>query len=245
MIVTCLQFLDGWDDPRRARLRWRLILMGVLGLWLGFEGLCVSHAVARETTAVRGEAKAFNIPAQPLAQALPAFAKTTGLQMMYDATLVPGRRSSPVSGAMSPRSALALLLKDTGLSARFTSAGAVVIYASAMSGVTLNPLTAVAAPVVGRDAIDPVFLAYAQVVRRRIADELRGETELTDKGYRIGLRLWMDDGGRPMRVEILSGSGDAERDRRFLDLAKATTFPVPPPRLPQPMRIEFVVRRGD
>ena len=54
---------------------------------------------------------------------------------------------------MNPRSALVLLLNDTGLSARFTSAGAVVIYASTNSAVTLNPLTAVAAPVVGRDAV--------------------------------------------------------------------------------------------
>lgn len=245
MIVMGRQTLDGRDDPRRARIRRRLILMSILGLCLGAEGLYAPQAVARAAAAARGEAMAFDIPAQPLAQALSAFATTTGLQMMYDATLVPGRRSSLVSGVMSPRSALALLLKDTGLSARFTSAGAVVIYASTTSVVTLNPLTAVAAPIVGRDAVDPVFLAYAQVVRRRITDELRVDTELTGKGYRIGLRLWVDDGGRPMRAEILSGSGEPERDRRFLDLANATIFPVPPPRLPQPMRIEFVVRRGD
>jgi len=187
----------------------------------------------------------FDIPAQPLAQALPAFATTTGLQMMYDSTLVLGRRSTPVSGAMTPRSALVLLLKDTGLSARFTSAGAVVIYASTTSAVTLNPLTAIAAPIVGHDAVDPVFLAYAEVVRRRIADELRADTELTDKDYRIGLRLWVDADGRPTRTEILSGSGEVERDKRFLRLAGATTFPVPPPRLPQPLRIEFVVRHAD
>jgi hypothetical protein len=220
----------------KRRRRW--ILKGVLGLWLGAAG---TGAWAADP----GDAMRFDIPAQPLAQALPAFSTATGLQMMYDATLVPGRRSTPVSGAMSPRSALVLLLKDTGLSARFTSAGAVVIYASTTSAVTLNPLTAVAAPVVGRDAVDPVFLTYAEVVRRRITEALRIDAGLTDKGYRIGLRLWVGDDGRPMRAEILSGSGEAERDGRFLDLAKATTFPAPPPRLPQPLRIEFAVRPGN
>jgi len=219
----------------------RLILIGVLGLWLGLAGPRAPSATAE----VLGDAMPFSIPAQPLAQALPAFATATGLQMMYDATLVPGRRSTPVSGLMSPRAALVLLLKDTGLAARFTSAGAVVIYASTTSTVTLNPLTAVAAPVVGRDAIDPVFLAYADLVRGKIADELRGDPRLTGEGYRVGLRLWVDDGGRPTRAEILSRSGDAERDRRFLSLARATTFPVPPPRLPLPMRIEFIVRQGN
>jgi len=218
----------------------RLIVIGALGLCLGLKGPCATRA----TAAVRSDAMPFDIPAQPLAQALPAFARATGLQMMYDATLVPGRRSSPVSGPMTPRSALVLLLKDTGLSARFTAAGAVVIYASTTSAVTLNPLTAVAAPVVGRGAVDPVFLTYAEVVRRRITDRLRVDTALTDGGYQLGLRLWVDDGGRPTRAEILSGSGVAERDEHFLDLVRAMTFPIPPPRLPQPMRIQFVVRPG-
>lgn len=197
-----------------------------------------SSAQAQETE------RRFEIPSQPLALALSQFAARTGLQMLYDAPLAEGRHSTSVAGTMSPRSGLALMLQGTGLSARFTSAGAVVIYASATSTVTLNPITAVAAPIVGRSPSDPVFLAYADSVRRTIADHVRADGGLTETGYRLSLRLWVAADGAPERAEILSSSGDVARDERFLARAKATPLPPPPAQLPQPMRIEFSVRQS-
>lgn len=190
----------------------------------------------------QGAERRFEIASQPLAQALSEFAGQTGLQMLYDAPLAAGRQSAPVSGTMSPRSGLALMLQGTGLSARFTSAGAVVIYASTTSTVTLNPLTAVAAPMVGRSQTDPVFIAYADAVRRTIAEAVRADDALTDAGYRLSIRLWVRANGAPDRAEILSGSGDVSRDARFVERTRATMLPPPPEQLPQPMRIEFSVR---
>ena len=83
--------------------------------------------------------------------ALTRFGASTGFQLLYDASLALGRRSTAVEGVMEPRQALMRLLDGTGLSARFTSRGAVVIYAtSASTAVALKPITAVAAPLVGR-----------------------------------------------------------------------------------------------
>lgn len=201
-----------------------------------FIGMAPAPATAQRTE------RMLEIPSRPLAQALSDFASQTGLQMLYDAPLAAGRQSSAVSGMMSPRSGLALLLQGTGLSARFTSAGAVVIYASTASTVTLNPLTAVAAPVIGRDRSDPVFVAYADAVRRRIVDHVRTKDELTDVGYRVSIRVWVSADGTPNRAEILSSSGDPERDDRFLERVMTTALPVAPAYLPQPLRIEFSVR---
>lgn len=194
------------------------------------------------SASAQGVEQRFEIPSQPLAQALSQFAGQTGLQMLYDAPLAAGRRSVAVSGTMNPRSGLALMLQGTGLSARFTQAGAVVIYASTTSAVTLNPLTAVAAPMVGRRPTDPVFITYADAVRRTIAEAVRTDDALTDAGYRLSIRLWVAANGVPDRAEILSGSGDASRDARFVERARATILPPPPEQLPQPMRIEFSVR---
>lgn len=191
----------------------------------------------------QGADRRLEIPSRPLGQALSDFASQTGLQLLYDAPLAAGRQSSAVSGIMSPRSGLALLLQGTGLSARFTSAGAVVIYASTASTVTLNPLTAVAAPVVGGSRSDPVFIAYADAVRRRIADHVRTDDALTGAEYRLSIRLWVAEDGAPVRTEILGSSGDPLRDALFLDRAKATPLPPPPAQLPQPLRIEFSVRQ--
>lgn len=188
-------------------------------------------------------AREFELRAQPLDQALAAFSVSTGLQMLYDSSLAAGRRSSPVSGRMRSREALALMLAGTGLTARFTPAGAVVIYAGSTSAVTLNPITATAAPVVGRSGANAEARAYAEAVQRQTVEALRRDAVLSGGDYALSVRLWVAGDGATRRVEILNGSGEAGRDAEFLTLASGLRFPVPPTDLPQPMRIEFRVRQ--
>ena len=187
----------------------------------------------------------FDLPTQPLERSLSRFAELTGLQMLYDSDLARGRTASAVSGQYAPREALSLMLADTGLAARFTSAGAVVIYAGSSSAVTLSPITAVAAPVIGRSADGPEARAYAGAVQRTIIESLRASPELSIGDYEISIRLWVDGAGSAQRAEILDGSGDPARDRAFIGLTRALSFGAPPPDLPQPMRVSFRVRRGD
>jgi outer membrane receptor protein involved in Fe transport len=58
-----------------------------------------------------------DLPAQPLDVALREFAKQAGLQLLFDPTLVAGRRAPAVRGEWSPRGALAKLLEGTNLEA--------------------------------------------------------------------------------------------------------------------------------
>ncbi|MBD3831803.1 STN domain-containing protein [Brevundimonas bullata] len=206
-------------------------------------GGAAAALIACSGVAENAAGQTFVIPAQPLDQALAAFSVSTGLQMLYDSSLAAGRRSSPVSGAMQPREALVLMLAGTGLTARFTSAGAVVIYAGSTSAVTLNPITATAAPVVGRAGVNAEARAYAEAVQRQTVDALRQDAGLSGGDYALSVRLWVSEQGATRRVEILRGSGDAGRDADFMALASGLRFPVPPPDLPQPMRIEFRVRQ--
>jgi iron complex outermembrane receptor protein len=67
-------------------------------------------AQAVEPTAVTAD-----IPAQPLAQALAAFAHQTGLQLVYISGVVDNKRSHAVSAGLSADVALARLLQGTGL----------------------------------------------------------------------------------------------------------------------------------
>ncbi|ATQ44573.1 STN domain-containing protein [Caulobacter mirabilis] len=217
-----------------------------MSLWLdhrcgvGLAALALAVAVADPAAAFA--ARRFQIPAQPLDQALAAFSAATGLPMLYDSALAADRRSAAVSGEMQPREALVLLLAGTGLSARFTQGGAVVIYAGSGSAVALNPITATAAPVIGRSGEDPAARAYAESVQRQIVERLRSDPALSSGDYVVSARFWVDDVGAARRVEVITGSGDQTRDRAFLAAASAMLFPVPPPNLPQPMRMEFRVR---
>ncbi|MNU44216.1 hypothetical protein D3C71_330250 [compost metagenome] len=206
--------------------------------------LCFASVSAPVAASARDEtARRFEVASQPLDQALAAFSVSTGLQMLYDSPLAAGRRSSPVSGTMQPREALALMLAGTGLTARFTSAGAVVIYAGSTSAVTLNPITATAAPLIGRSGANAEARAYAEAVQRQTVEALRQDAVLSGGDYALSVRLWVADDGAAHRVEVLNGSGEAGRDVNFLALASRLRFPAPPPDLPQPMRIEFRVRQ--
>jgi iron complex outermembrane receptor protein len=57
----------------------------------------------------------FTIPAQPLTDALDRFGEQSGLQVIYDDSLVAGARSNAVSGTLPVDAALSRLLANTGM----------------------------------------------------------------------------------------------------------------------------------
>ena len=60
-----------------------------------------------------------DIPQQPLAEALAAFARQTGLHLIYESDLARNRRSGAASAGMRANEALLHLLQDTGLSFQY------------------------------------------------------------------------------------------------------------------------------
>ncbi|GEP58560.1 TonB-dependent receptor [Reyranella soli] len=89
-----------------------------------------------------GRTTTFDIPAQPLAQALTAFGQQAGLQIAVNAAAVSGKSSSAVAGAMTAEQALQRLLAGTGVSYRFTSPNAVTVSGGpdSSSAVQLDPV---------------------------------------------------------------------------------------------------------
>ena len=81
--------------------------------------ICVPVALvdapAATAQAVAPATLATDIPAQPLAQALGAFARHTGLQLVYVSSVVRNKKSHAVSAGMSVNEALTRLLQGTGL----------------------------------------------------------------------------------------------------------------------------------
>lgn len=69
----------------------------------------------------------FDIPAQPLVQALRQFAEQTGLQLVYETRLAEGRASAPVHGMAEAREALEDLLSGTRLQFEFLDARTVAL----------------------------------------------------------------------------------------------------------------------
>jgi iron complex outermembrane receptor protein len=81
---------------------------------------------------------AFDIPSQPLAQALTAFGRQSGVQVAFDPTAAAGKTSVAVSGSLTPDQALRQLLGGSGLSHQFTSARAVTVSGTAAGSGTIQ-----------------------------------------------------------------------------------------------------------
>ncbi len=80
---------------------------------------------------------AAGISAQPLAQALAAFAEQTGVQLVYVSGVVRNQRSHAIPAGLTAQDALAALLQGTGLRGQFLTANSVRILALAPPRATL------------------------------------------------------------------------------------------------------------
>ena len=87
-------------------------------------------APAALAQAFEPRALAADIPAQPIAQALAAFARQTGLQLVYVSGVVRNQRSRAVSAGMSVNEALSGVLEGTGLKFEYLTPRSIRILAA-------------------------------------------------------------------------------------------------------------------
>ncbi len=103
----------GRKDHPRAGLRRALV--GVL-----LATTALGHMAGEPVRAQEAQsARAFNVPAQPLGEALALFGRQSGLQITAAAEVIGGRTSHPLDGAYGAAEALSHLLTGTGLTFRF------------------------------------------------------------------------------------------------------------------------------
>lgn len=82
--------------------------------------LTAAALLALAMQAAIAQSHSFNLPAQPLEQALAQFARQAGLQLAASPELLRGLRGQPVSGTLDAKAALAELLRGSGLQGRIT-----------------------------------------------------------------------------------------------------------------------------
>jgi iron complex outermembrane receptor protein len=110
-----------------------------------------------------GRTATFDIPAQPLGQALTAFGQQAGVQVGISASAVAGKTSTAVSGTMALEQALQQLLAGTGVGYRFTSPNVVTVSGGpdASGAVQLDPVQVQGYPVPPQAMIDNIPPPYA------------------------------------------------------------------------------------
>jgi iron complex outermembrane receptor protein len=161
----------------------------------------------------------FDIPAQPLVEALIQFGRQAGLQVSANNAQVQSRHTNGVIGAMTREQALAVLLAGTGLGYRITGTMvAVEAQAAAPGAVQLDPVT-----VEGRRLPPP------QAEIGRLPPEYAGGQ--VARGTKLGVLGNVDVGDAPFNVTGFTEKAIADRQARSLsdvllsDPSVRTVFP--------------------
>ena len=179
----------------------------------------------------------FDIPAQPLELALNAYGAATQIQLMVDAELIAGLRSSALKGTFAPETALGILLGGTGLAPR----------AIGDQGFTLvSPSSTRPAPDDRSRALVQVsptvvrFNDYSAAIQGAVRGALCQSAETSPGSYRALIRFWVDASGMVARTELLTSTGDKARDAKLSAAVQGLPIgAVPPVGLPQPVTLLF------
>ena len=117
------------STPRRAG--GFVAVVAAAGSIAAFQAPALAQSPRLSEQAQSAPAVTFNIPSQPLAQALTTLGQQAGLQFAVTASVVAGKTSMSVAGAMTAEQALRLMLSGTGVSYRFTSPTSVTLSGAA------------------------------------------------------------------------------------------------------------------
>ncbi|MCK9917207.1 STN domain-containing protein [Microbacteriaceae bacterium K1510] len=209
-----------------ARLTVFAQIMGLGGIFIAFIATMLpasaDGAESMQNRANGPTAINFNIPSQPLEDALYAFGATTGISILVDGRDVVGRRSTAVTGPFTSSQAIRTLLTGTGLDVRQMKGGAITL-----SRANEN-----------KDQ----FRAYSTALQNAVLAQLCKDSELHLGTFRLALQLWLDDMGRVRRIALLSSTGDSARDRRIQERLASISTEAPPLGLPQPIGMVILPR---
>lgn len=216
-------------DPGAARG-----LLLVVCLAAATAGMC-RLALAADHDARLEDKIAFDIPPQPLASALKAYGAVASVELFFETGLTVGRVSAPVRGVLTRNAALRMMLAGTGLAAESFDPGTVTILPARGRGgpVDLTPVKARAV------AFTPYFALLQTSLRSSLCQIPATRTDPSE----LRVRLWIAPSGAVMRTELLSSTGNEDRDRAYVDALRTLAIgEPPPPSMPQPVTLMILPR---
>jgi TonB family protein len=205
---------------------WMLCALALPVLALGAAGLPASSAgdaqYADAASAGAADLRDFDIPAQPLADALNRYADISGRPALFPSDIAGDRMSSAVHGRYSPETALHLMLEGTGLTAEKRDSGLGETFVLKPADVAATVPPADVAKLFGEQG-------YSGLVQQRIWQALCADALTAPGRYSAVFRFQVDATGRVNGVRLLGSSGDARRDAALLAGLQQVQIGAPPP----------------
>jgi hypothetical protein len=234
------------SEPRSLKLAVLAVAL-LVGAFVGAGGALAQAPAERRT---------YDIPAQPLTDALAAFATVSGVDIAYRQSLSSGRRSSPLNDDFSAPEALRRLLHGTGLAARFTGPRAAIVYSPGapdavaprrgnadIPSLRLDMAEVRASIMIGVGDHDAHY-RYAAAVQDEIGEILRSEGGYQGRSLRIEIRVAIDPAGVIREIGLRRPSSEPEWDRRVIAALTGRSLSRPPPEnLSEPLNFEVETDR--
>jgi hypothetical protein len=170
----------------------------------------------------------FDIPAQPLRDALKRYAVLTNWPILFQSDMVAGRQSAPVRGRYAPEDALRRMLAGTGLTAERVDDGPVGTFVLAAVPAPVLPQAAASA----RHGVD---FDYGGKLQAHIRDALCADPSTAIDDYRALFRFQVDAAGHVRQPYLLESTGNARRDAALVRVLGQVSVERPPADLPQPL----------
>ncbi|MBO9355934.1 TonB family protein [Bordetella petrii] len=160
----------------------------------------------------------FDIPAQPLEDALFKYGETTRLPTFSPSSLTAGLRSAPVRGRYTPEEALRRLLEGTGLALEHVSREHGDVF-------RLKRAPPPAAP---SGPPQPDLNGYPARLQASVLRALCADAATAPGGYRALLQVSVDAAGQTHEAVLLDATGDSRRDAAMLAAVRAMRTSPPP-----------------
>lgn len=216
----------------------RLCFIAMLGFVLTVMTVFVAVSQPELRAARPEEPTSFDIPAQPLEDALLAYAQATGGEVFVDHALTAGQQSAPVRGAYGFEAGLRQLLVGTGLEFRRAAHHSYTLVAVPAPEPPLDRTPAWSA-----EGGQSRFFAALQAA---IKQTLCARPETMPGQYRAALAIWIGPSGNVVGVRMLGANGKAQTAHRLLDGIKGISVGLPPPAgLQQPVTFVVLPRPPD
>ncbi|MDF3835948.1 secretin and TonB N-terminal domain-containing protein [Cupriavidus basilensis] len=186
--------------------------MAVLALCLACRQIHAQQADTRQAAEIT-----FDLPSQPLKQALAQYDAQTNLSVFFPSELADGRTSTAVHGSFSPEAALRRLLEGTGLNVRAAAADAFVLVPAPQGS---HPAAAPPIPAMPRQ--------YDGLVQSRVYQALCERKSLALGDYRLALHVQLAPSGHVQEARLLDTTGNKARDAAIVETVERVDLGQPP-----------------